>query len=89
MWITLAVASAMAVTLAAAPTGCAPTGSSTSHPAGQHGCQNAWGPPVAVRIGTAAPKVRATLHVTCDQDVISVFMMRIAIEHKAGFMEDW
>ncbi|UBU14703.1 hypothetical protein [Nonomuraea gerenzanensis] len=89
MWITLAAASAMAVTLAAAPVACAPAGNSTTHPAGEHGCQNAWGPLVAVQFAPAKPKVRASLRVKCDKELITTFMARIAIEHKDGLFADW
>ncbi|WP_043620676.1 hypothetical protein [Nonomuraea candida] len=89
MSITWAVTLVTAASLAAAPAGCAPVGVGSSHPEGEHGCQNSWRPPVAVRFAIAAPKVRATLHVTCDRKVIAHFMARISIEHKDGFFADW
>lgn len=89
MWISLATTSALAVSLATVPAGCSAPGSTTTHPEGKHGCTNSWGPPVAVRFGPAAPKVRATLHITCDRKVIAAFMARISIEHKDGLFADW
>ncbi|MGP4096265.1 hypothetical protein [Nonomuraea sp. KM90] len=89
MWISLAAASAMVVSLAAAPAGCAAPGGSSTHPEGERGCRNSWGPLVAVRFGSAEPRVRASLRVRCDQVVITTFVARIAIDHKDGLFSDW
>lgn len=88
MWTKHAAVIATALTLATTPANCG-SGSSTTHPAGRHGCVNSWAPLTVVRVGAAEPRVRASLRVRCDQEVITTFMARIAIDHKDGRFADW
>ncbi|YCK35208.1 hypothetical protein ACNF49_14295 [Actinomadura sp. ATCC 39365] len=86
MWIRLAVA--ITVIYTASPAGCgAPA--STTHPSGKHGCASSWAPIVAVQLGHAEPKVRASLRIKCDQAVLSSFYARISIDHKDGLFDEW
>jgi hypothetical protein len=87
MWIA-SIALAVTLVLATTPASCG-DGRTSTHPEGKHGCQNSWGPLVAVQFGSAAAKVRASLRVKCDTEAIATFMARIAVEHKDGLFSDW
>ncbi|MEU7861748.1 hypothetical protein [Nonomuraea sp. NPDC049141] len=78
---------ATALTLATTPADCG--NRSTTQPEGRHGCENSWGPLTAVQFASVAPRVRASLRVTCDQEVLTTFHARIAIDHKDGLFADW
>ncbi|MFI7470551.1 hypothetical protein [Nonomuraea sp. NPDC049646] len=86
-WTRPAVHIALAGVIAAAPADCG--GRSSTHPDGKHGCTTSWAPIVAVQLGQAPAKVRASLRIRCDQQVLSSFYARISLDHKDSMFGEW
>ncbi|WP_344491743.1 hypothetical protein [Nonomuraea monospora] len=44
---------------------------------------------MAVQFGPSEPRIRASLRVTCEKEIITTFNVRMAIDHKDGLFADW